>query len=57
MDALITTLLVVALFVLLGSGVWIGLALAGVEMMITALKNGSLTDALARVPSSQDVRI
>ncbi len=30
MDALITTLLVVALFVLLGSGVWIGLALAGV---------------------------
>src|SRR5258705_11629444 len=30
MDALITTLLVVALFVLLGSGVWIGLALSGV---------------------------
>jgi tripartite ATP-independent transporter DctM subunit len=30
MDALITTLLVVALFVLLGTGVWIGLALAGV---------------------------
>jgi tripartite ATP-independent transporter DctM subunit len=30
MDALITTLLIVALFVLLGSGVWIGLALAGV---------------------------
>ena len=30
MDALITALLVVALFVLLGSGVWIGLALAGV---------------------------
>jgi hypothetical protein len=30
MDALITTLLVVSLFVLLGSGVWIGLALAGV---------------------------
>jgi C4-dicarboxylate transporter DctM subunit len=29
-DALITVLLVVALFVLLGSGVWIGLALAGV---------------------------
>jgi tripartite ATP-independent transporter DctM subunit len=29
-DALITALLVVALFVLLGSGVWIGLALAGV---------------------------
>jgi C4-dicarboxylate transporter, DctM subunit len=29
-DALITTLLVVALFVLLGGGVWIGLALAGV---------------------------
>src|SRR5881394_2534733 len=30
MDLLITTLLIVALFVLLGSGVWIGLALAGV---------------------------
>ncbi|MBK7591354.1 MAG: TRAP transporter large permease subunit [Betaproteobacteria bacterium] len=30
MDALITLLLVVTLFVLLGSGVWIGLALAGV---------------------------
>jgi tripartite ATP-independent transporter DctM subunit len=30
MDALITTLLVVSLFVLLGTGVWIGLALAGV---------------------------
>ncbi len=30
MEALITTLLVVALFALLGSGVWIGLALAGV---------------------------
>jgi tripartite ATP-independent transporter DctM subunit len=30
MDALITTLLIVALFALLGNGVWIGLALAGV---------------------------
>src|SRR5512147_60011 len=30
MDALITTLLIVALFVLLGGGVWIGLALLGV---------------------------
>src|SRR5512136_2046036 len=30
MDALITTLLIVALFALLGGGVWIGLALAGV---------------------------
>src|SRR5213082_2910520 len=29
-DLLITTLLIVALFVLLGSGVWIGIALAGV---------------------------
>ena len=29
-DALVTTLLIVALFALLGSGVWIGLALAGV---------------------------
>jgi tripartite ATP-independent transporter DctM subunit len=33
MDALITTLLVVALFVLLGSGVWIGLALSGVAWL------------------------
>src|SRR4029453_1016253 len=30
MDAWITALLIVALFALLGSGVWIGLALAGV---------------------------
>src|SRR5450432_2712003 len=30
MDLLITTLLIVALFVLLGSGVWIGIVLAGV---------------------------
>ena len=30
MDALITTLLIVALFALLGSGIWIGLALLGV---------------------------
>jgi C4-dicarboxylate transporter DctM subunit len=30
MDLLITTLLIIALFVLLGSGVWIGIALAGV---------------------------
>jgi len=30
MDALVTTLLIVVLFALLGSGVWIGLALAGV---------------------------
>ena len=30
MDALITALLIVALFALLGSGVWIGLALSGV---------------------------
>src|SRR5436309_14064905 len=32
-DLLITTLLIVALFVLLGSGVWIGLALAGVAWL------------------------
>src|SRR4051795_3522778 len=29
-DAVVTTLLIVALFILLGSGVWIGIALAGV---------------------------
>src|SRR5512145_2068838 len=33
MEALITTLLIVALFGLLGSGVWIGLALAGVAWL------------------------
>jgi tripartite ATP-independent transporter DctM subunit len=36
-DLLITTLLIVALFVLLGSGVWIGLALAGVAWIGMAL--------------------
>ena len=30
MEGLVTTLLIVALFVLLGSGVWIGLMLSGV---------------------------
>ena len=30
MDLMITVLLIAALFVLLGSGVWIGIALAGV---------------------------
>ncbi|MEP7181892.1 MAG: TRAP transporter large permease subunit [Betaproteobacteria bacterium] len=33
MDALITALLIVALFALLGSGVWIGLALSGVAWL------------------------
>jgi tripartite ATP-independent transporter DctM subunit len=37
MDALITTLLVVALFALLGSGVWIGLALSGVAWIAMEL--------------------
>src|SRR5512134_728386 len=37
MDALITTLLVVALFGLLGCGVWIGLALAGVAWIAMEL--------------------
>jgi tripartite ATP-independent transporter DctM subunit len=36
MDALITVLLVIALFALLGSGIWIGLALAGVAWFATA---------------------
>ena len=39
MDALITTLLIVALFVLLGSGVWIGLALFGVAWIGMELFN------------------
>ncbi len=37
MDALITTLLIVALFALLGSGVWIGLALSGVAWIAMEL--------------------
>jgi len=36
-DALITTLLIVALFALLGSGVWIGLALSGVAWIAMEL--------------------
>jgi len=36
-EALITTLLIVALFVLLGSGVWIGLALTGVAWIAMEL--------------------
>ena len=37
-DALVTTLLILALFALLGSGVWIGLALA-----FNGLENAGLT--------------
>jgi hypothetical protein len=48
MDALITTLLVVMLFVLLGSGVWIGLALAGVAWIGMELFSSRPTgDAMA----------
>ena len=48
MDALITTLLVVALFVLLGSGVWIGLALAGVAWIgMTLFSSRPAGDAMA----------
>ena len=48
MDALITTLLVVALFVLLGSGVWIGLALSGVAWIgMTLFSSRPAGDAMA----------
>ncbi len=48
MDALITTLLIVALFALLGSGVWIGLALAGVAWIgMTLFSSRPAGDAMA----------
>jgi len=47
-DALITTLLIVALFALLGSGVWIGLALAGVAWIgMTLFSSRPAGDAMA----------
>src|SRR5512132_4394669 len=47
-DAVVTTLLIVALFALLGSGVWIGLALAGVAWIGMALfSTRSAGDAMA----------
>ena len=47
-DAAITTLLIVALFVLLGSGVWIGLALAGVAWIgMTLFSSRPAGDAMA----------
>jgi tripartite ATP-independent transporter DctM subunit len=48
MDTLITTLLIVALFALLGSGVWIGLALAGVAWIgMTLFSSRPAGDAMA----------
>src|ERR1700757_2137236 len=48
MDLFITTLLIVALFVLLGSGVWIGLALAGVAAIgMTLFSSRPAGDAMA----------
>jgi C4-dicarboxylate transporter, DctM subunit len=47
-DALITTLLMLALFALLGSGVWIGLALAGVAWIgMTLFSSRPAGDAMA----------
>ena len=43
MDLLITTLLIVVLFALLGSGVWIGLALVGSAASASAGEAGSGT--------------
>src|SRR5215831_2928538 len=48
MDALITTLLVLALFALLGSGVWIGLSLTGVAWIgMTLFSSRPAGDAMA----------
>ena len=48
MDALITTLLIIALFALLGTGVWIGLALAGVAWIgMTLFSSRPAGDAMA----------
>ena len=48
-DLVITTLLIVALFALLGSGVWIGLALAGVAWIgMQLFSSRSAGDANAR---------
>jgi tripartite ATP-independent transporter DctM subunit len=48
MDALVTTLLIVALFALLGTGVWIGLALAGVAWIgMTLFSSRPAGDAMA----------
>ena len=47
-DAVVTTLLIVALFALLGSGVWIGLALAGVAWIgMTLFSSRPAGDAMA----------
>src|SRR5690242_11346879 len=47
-DLLVTTLLIVALFALLGSGVWIGLALAGVAWIgMTLFSSRPAGDAMA----------
>ena len=47
-DALVTSLLIVALFALLGSGVWIGLALAGVAWIgMTLFSSRPAGDAMA----------
>src|SRR3954464_1338498 len=47
-DAVVTTLLIVALFALLGSGVWIGLALAGVAWIgMTLFASRPAGDAMA----------
>ena len=47
-DAAVTTLLIVALFALLGSGVWIGLALAGVAWIgMTLFSSRPAGDAMA----------
>ncbi|MEO7762205.1 MAG: TRAP transporter large permease subunit, partial [Casimicrobiaceae bacterium] len=47
-DVLVTTLLIVALFAILGSGVWIGLALAGVAWIgMTLFASRPAGDAMA----------
>ena len=49
-DGAITTLLIIALFALLGSGVWIGLALAGVAWIgMELFSSRPAGDAMAAV--------
>ena len=55
MDLLITALLIVALFVLLGSGVWIGLSLAGVAWIgMELFSSRPAGDAMAAGADARD---
>ena len=58
MDLMITVLLIVSLFVLLGSGVWIGIALAGVAWIgMELFSSRPAGDAIgfSELPSSEAI--